>query len=245
MAWSDDEIKNEQEEIERHLVREELLAEEYLPEDGNLPEDESGGETAEGSEEDAAVRERKKLKRELEAEALKRLEDAARTERDFRNVISWWDRLDANRERKERYHEIARSGDDLPIDFGAAEDGLCFPASLNVMLMRQIRMGDFIEAIFFCPLEIQELVTEGYMYHILNPLKEEQKELLFQRAIQQLSTLQIGRIRGQTDRNIRKVWNTLLKKLRKELTVALRRRQAAGLPMTLEEKAFLEGENTP
>ena len=244
MAWSDDEIKNEQEEIERHLVREELLAEEYLPEDGSLLE-ESEEEETEGREEDTAVRERKKLKRELEAEALKRLEDAARTEKDFRNVVSWWDRLDANRERKERYHEIARSGDDLPIDFGAAEDGLCFPASLNGMLMRQIRMGDFIEAIFFCPLEIQELVTEGYMYHILNPLKEEQKELLFQRAIQKMSTLQIGQVRGQTDRNIRKVWNTLLKKLRKELAAARRGRQAAGLSMTLEEKAFLEGENTP
>ena len=48
--------------------------------------------------------ERKKLKRELRAEALARLEDAARTQRDFEKVIAWWDKLDANRERRERYH---------------------------------------------------------------------------------------------------------------------------------------------
>lgn len=52
---------------------------------------------------------RKKLKRELEQEALARLEDSARTEEDFENVVTWWNRLDANRERKEHYHEIGGS----------------------------------------------------------------------------------------------------------------------------------------
>ena len=59
---------------------------------------------------------RKKLKRELEQEALARLEDSARTEEDFENVVTWWNRLDANRERKERYHEIGRS--DVPLEWG-------------------------------------------------------------------------------------------------------------------------------
>ena len=48
---------------------------------------------------------RKKLKRALRAEAMTRLEEAARTETDFENVVACWDKLDANRERKERYHE--------------------------------------------------------------------------------------------------------------------------------------------
>ena len=79
--------------------------------------------------------EKKKLKRELRREALFRLETAARTKADFENVILWWDKLDANRERKQRYHELSRSGDDLPLDYGATEDGLCFPKSLNGFLM--------------------------------------------------------------------------------------------------------------
>ena len=78
--------------------------------------------------------ERKKLKRELRAEALARLEDSARTQRDFENVIAWWNRLDANRERRERYHELSRSGDDVPLDYGASANELFFPDTLNDVL---------------------------------------------------------------------------------------------------------------
>ena len=42
-----------------------------------------------------------KLKRELEREALTRLEDAARTPKDFEGVIAWWDRLDRNQEHRQ------------------------------------------------------------------------------------------------------------------------------------------------
>ena len=94
---------------------------------------------------------KKKLKRELEQEALARLESAARTVPEWNNVIAWWDRLDANRERRERYHEISRNGDDLPIDYGADENGLCFPDTMNTVLEKQRQKGDFIDTIFNCP----------------------------------------------------------------------------------------------
>ena len=81
--------------------------------------------------------ERKKLKRELRAEALVRLEDSARTQREFENVIAWWDRLDANRERRERYHEPSRSGDDVPLDYGTSANELFFPDALNDALEKQ------------------------------------------------------------------------------------------------------------
>lgn len=93
--------------------------------------------------------ERKKLRRELRAEALARLEDAARTQKDFENVIAWWDRLDANRERRERYHELSRSGDDLPLEYGASVNELFFPDTLNDVLEKQLRKGDFLDMIFF------------------------------------------------------------------------------------------------
>ena len=56
-------------------------------------------------EEPEAPSEKQKLQRELRAEALARLEHAARTPEDFQKVIAWWDKLDANRERKERYRK--------------------------------------------------------------------------------------------------------------------------------------------
>ena len=49
------------------------------------------------------------LRREARALALRRIEESARTEDDFQKVIEWWDKLDENRERRERDHEIGRS----------------------------------------------------------------------------------------------------------------------------------------
>ena len=127
--------------------------------------------------------ERKLLKRELRAQALKRLEDSARTLRDYENLVAWYDRLDANRERRERYHELSRSGDDVPLDYGASANELYFPDYLNHVLEKQIRKGDFLDAIFNCPYDIHELVTDDGLCIILRELNEDHKELLYLCAI--------------------------------------------------------------
>ena len=178
--------------------------------------------------------------RELRAEALARLEDSARTQREFENVIAWWDRLDANRERRERYHELSRSGDDVPLDYGASANELFFPDTLNDVLEKQLRKGDFIDAIFYCPYDIHELVTEEYLSKILWELNEEHKELLFLCAVRLFSSTRIAKIRNQSDRNIRKVRGTMLKKIRKKLLPALLDKAEKQQPMTLLEKDFLE-----
>lgn len=183
--------------------------------------------------------ERKKLKRELKAEALARLEDAARTQKDFEKVVAWWDKLDANRERKERYHELLRNGEDVPLDYGAAKDGLYFPDTLNDALSRLERKGDFIDSIFYCPYDLHELVTDGELSNILRELTEDNKFLLFLWALRQYSSVRIAAIRQQSDRNIRKVRNTMLKKIRKKLLVALTEKTREKHPLTLQEKVFL------
>ena len=182
---------------------------------------------------------KKKLKRELEQEALARLESAARTVPEWNNVIAWWDRLDANRERRERYHEVSRSGDDLPIDYGASEDGLRFPDTMNSVLEKQRQQGDFIDTIFNCPYEIHELVTEPYMSKALYELSDDHKEILYFSAVRMYSSLKIAKLRGQSDRNIRKVRNTMLKKIYKKILPYLKEREEKGLSMTMEERAFL------
>ncbi len=154
-------------------------------------------------------------------------------------MIAWWDKLDANRERRERYHELSRSGDDVPLDYGASANELFFPDTLNDVLEKQIRKGDFIDAIFYCPYDIHELVTEEYLSEILLELKEDHKELLFLWAVRLFSSTRIAAIRQQSDRNIRKIRNTMMKKIRKELLSALTDKAEKQLPMTLVEKAFL------
>lgn len=183
--------------------------------------------------------ERKLLKRELRAQALKRLEDSARTLKDYENLVAWYDRLDANRQRKERYHGLFRSGDDVPLDYGAAEGGLYFPDTLNDVLSKLERKGDFVDSIFYCPYDIHELVTDGDISNILRELSEDSKFLMFLWALRQYSSVRIAAIRGQSDRNIRKVRNTMLKKIRKKLLAALTEKVQAQQPLTLLEKEFL------
>ena len=155
-------------------------------------------------------------------------------------MIAWWNRLDANRERRERYHELSRSGDDVPLDYGASANELFFPDTLNDVLEKQLRKGDFIDAIFYCPYDIHELVTEEYLSKILWELNEEHKELLFLCAVRLFSSTRIAKIRNQSDRNIRKVRGTMLKKIRKKLLPALLDKVEKQQPMTLLEKDFLE-----
>ena len=221
----------EYETVRRRLAKEQRLIDEVEADaaDNPIEDDDTGEEQPE----------RKLLKRELRAQALKRLEDSARTLRDYENLVAWYDKLDANRQRKERYHELYRSGDDVPLDYGAAEDGLYFPDTLNDVLAKLERKGEFIDSIFYCPYDIHELVTDEDMSNILQDLNEDQKFLLFLWALRQYSSPRIAAIKGQSDRNIRKVRNTMLKKIRKKLLEALTKKVKAQQPLTLLEKDFL------
>lgn len=184
--------------------------------------------------------ETKRLKRELEREALSRIENAARTADDFKNVIVWWNRLDSNRERKERYHEISRSGLDIPLDYGAKLDGEIIPYDVNDVLIKQIRKGDYIDAIFHCPFELNELVTDGDLSKILDKLSDDHREIIFNTIVRNMSTKALGDVRGQTDRNIRKVRATAIKKIHKSLLRVLQSRKENGIPLTLNEKLLIK-----
>ena len=105
--------------------------------------------------------------------------------------------MDANRERRKRYHEILRSNNDIPLEYGASFDAQCFSNTLNNMIEKQNRREDFLDAIFFCPYEINELVTEEYLADILFNLNEEQKFLLFLYAVRQYSSAKIAAIKGR------------------------------------------------
>lgn len=181
----------------------------------------------------------KKLKRDLEREALTRMEEAARTEEDFREIVKKWNHLDENRERRERYHEVLRGNKTPPLEFNMIPDGYVFPASLNSVLSRQNRKGDFLDIIFYCMYDLHELVSQEYVSIPLAELPDDRKELLFLYAIEHWSTMKIAAWRKQTDRNIRKIRNTLLKRIRKKISPVLIRMDADQVPLTNWERNFL------
>jgi len=119
---------------------------------------------------------KKKLKRELRKEALTRMEESARTEADFEKVTQAWDKLDANRERKECYHGIKRSGDDIPLDHGRAKYGAAFPAWLNDPNYSAIQHGRNLDVIFNCTYELHQFTSHPILLKIL---KMEYKDVLF------------------------------------------------------------------
>ena len=101
---SDDAPENES--LEEALAEERTLELESELEQDEHPRDYTA--ELEDEEEEAAPTSEKRLKREIRAEALRRLEEAARTESDFLSVVDEWNKLDRNRERRERDHENLR-----------------------------------------------------------------------------------------------------------------------------------------
>ena len=104
----------------------------------------------------------------------------------------------------------------------------------------QITKGEFLDTIFDCPFEMHELVEDIDIAQSIHELKDVHKEVLYYSAIRQYSNQQIACIRKQTDRNILKVKNTILNKLRKKLYVSLCERQRMKLFLSKREKEFLE-----
>ena len=178
------------------------------------------------------------LHREARALAIRRIEESARTEEDFKEVIHWWDRLDANRERKERNHETGRST--VPLEWDAGEFYVSDKPSYDMILRRLLLAGDFLDFIFDRPETIHELVTDTDLSKILKELKPHLKNMLYYLFLRDYSTSEYAESIGQTDRNIRGIRETALKKIRKLYTDVLTYRKENSLPMTIDEKYFLE-----
>ena len=181
---------------------------------------------------------RHRLKREMEAEALKRLEEAARTDAEYAEVTNWWDRLDRNRERRERAYEVLRG--DVPMEYRMSEDGMFFPRWLGSPTYRQISRGNFLDYYANCLFEMHDLMAKDSIRDIVMNLKLEHKEILYFLGIRLYSAKQLATMRGQTDRNIRKVRDVVRRKIHKKLYGALLAQQGQGASLTLREKEFMQ-----
>lgn len=180
----------------------------------------------------------KMLQRDIEAEAIKRLEESAVTDDDFHEVIRQWDRLDSNRERKERYHEIYRNDEDFSLELGAAV-GTNF--ATNIHMLRQAFKGNFLEIIYDSPYEIQEHMTEKYLFEILRDLKPSYKELLYYRVIEGYSNTEYAKLEGCTDKNIRKKWAKMIGIIQDKIYKYLSSDEAKQHhDFTITERAFLK-----
>ena len=91
------------------------------------------------------------------------------------------------------------------------------PIHLKKRLWQQILRGEFLDAIFDCPYELHELTENEEVSKLLKGLNENQKEIFYLMVIRGWSPQQLAKFRGQTDRNIRKVYATMIKSIRRKL----------------------------
>ena len=224
----------EDERLEEALAEERTLELESELEQDEHPRDYHA--ELEDEEEEAAPTSEKRLKREIRAEAVRRLEEAARTESDFLTVVDEWNKLDINRERRERDHENLRG--DVPLEFQAVPDPKIAPLWMNLPRFRQLCQGNFLDIIISCPYELHELTANSFLSKLFFTLSDEQKEVLYYLFVKQYSTARLATLRGQSDRNIRKLRMTIHKKLQRAFYQHLQEKQEAGGSLTLREQEF-------
>ena len=219
---------------------EQALAEERLAElESELEQDEHPIDyeaELEDEEEEAAPVSEKRLKREIRAEAVRRLEEAARTEKDFQVVVGEWDKLDRNRERRERDHENLRG--DVPLEYQAAPEPKLIPRWKNTPAYRQLMAGNFLDILFDCPYEMHNLTADPFISCMVEELSEEHKKVLYFLSLRLYSTTRLAAVRAQSDRNIRKLRKTIHKKLQRRMYDHLCGKPEHGL--TLRERQFLK-----
>lgn len=177
------------------------------------------------------------LRQETAEVAVERTGKAARTEEDFDVVIGEMDRLDKNRKRRKRYHEVLRG--DVPLEYKTTYDGLIFPLFLSDPKQRLLHSGQFLDILFDCPYEMHELTGNTFLSKMVKDLKMDHKELLYYLSLHLYSTTRLAAIRGQSDRNIRKVRDTYTRKLQKKLYRHLIQKRNNGGVLTLREKEFI------
>ena len=114
------------------------------------------------------------------------------------------------------------------------------PRWLNNPAVRQLCSGNFLNILFGCPYEMHQLTANTFLSSIIEELSEEHKEILYFLSIRLYSTTQLAQMRGQSDRNVRKVRNTIRKKLQKKLYAHLCQMQDESKSLTLRERQFIE-----
>lgn len=185
----------------------------------------------------SAAERRKRIAHSVREEALRRLELSARTVSEFQVLVDCYDREEQSRMRRERRYEALRGN--VPLESGAIPEGHLFPRSLSQPNFRQICRGEFDDYLCTCLFEMHDLTDRAHLREIVMNLKLDHKEILFFLGIRLYPTQKLATLRGQTERNIRKVRDTVRKRIHRKLYTALMELQNNGDELIHLEQDFL------
>lgn len=186
----------------------------------------------------SAAERRKRVAQSVREEALRRLELSARTAAEFQSVVSWYDREEQSRMRKERRYESLCG--DTPVEYLAPDEGGIVPHSMSCPTFRQICRGEFDDLLCNCLFRMHDLTDRDHLRQIVMNLKQDHKEILYFLGIRLYSPQQLALLRDQTERNIRKVRGTVQRKIHKKVYAALTELSEENAELTHQEQAFLK-----
>ena len=178
------------------------------------------------------------LMRDARQLSLTRIEDAARTNKDFDKLLVLWKEAEIIEEWRIRKQETRSTS--AMLDYELPDSETIVPPPFKDIWWRQLLRGDFLDTLNDCPFHMEDFTTSRPVYIFIQELSEDQREILFYRAIRQWSPQKIAEISQQTDRNIRKVYNNMIADMRKKMYIRLRPRYIKGLALTNTQKAYME-----
>jgi hypothetical protein len=195
---------------------------------------------------------RETLRRQARAAELLRYENSARTPEEYQEVVGMYDKLDANREKREQRHEVGcfesmyqivitnDENPDYPIKL-SYNDGDVVPIPILHPYWKELMRGDFINYIYDNAQEMWQIVGDWQVGRLFKTeLTAKQKEALFLSAVRLATTEQIGCYTDKTDRAVRRLLAYALENIRKPLAKMIRKRLDDDLPVTIEKQQFLE-----
>ena len=113
------------------------------------------------------------------------------------------------------------------------------PQPLNHPYWRQLLAGEFLDVIHDCPHELHEMTASKPIFDLTKALDDNRKEILYYWAVRSWSPQRIAAYRGQSDRNIRKVYNKMMDEMRESLYKRLFPRFDKGEPLTFTQREFM------
>ena len=188
----------------------------------------------------------KMLLRESRNIALCNIENAARTEQAFKDVVIIYNAIDLIEYDRIRKHEKRWLPDhefeekDELANFEVTDMNNVIPHPFDHEYWRQMQSGNFLDIIHDCPHDIPEMTSSRQIHNLTKDLDEEDKELMYYKIIRRWSTEMLAIRRNQSERNILKVYSTIINNIRWNLYVRLHNRYKKKKPLTLNQKKFME-----
>ena len=206
----------------------------WMLDDSDEPEESNQSATTDNR---SASERRKRIAQSIREEALRRLELSARTISDFQALVRWYDREEQSRMRRERRYESLRG--DAPLEYDALAEGDILPNSMSQPTFRQICRGEFDDYLANCLFEMHDLTDRAHIRKIVKNLKPDHKEIVYFLGVRIYSTQKLADLRGQSERNIRKVRDTVRRRIHRKLYEALMELEETGGELIHMEQDFL------